>query len=452
MLRAKTTNDGIGLRGRHAAPASRTATTVPAAANVHPRQSSCACGGTCPRCDGNRGIQKKLEVGRPDDRYEAEADRIGELVMRRPEPQGQQQGLPITPLIQRHGQDTRSGQDAPPIVNDVLSSPGQPLGRGARAFFEARFNRDFSNIRVHGDALAAESARAINARAYTIGRDVVFGAGEYAPGTEKGTRLLAHELTHAVQQDAVGEPDAAASKAVLQRSDGGVGAGGSTGGGKTIVLIAGGYTNLYGSEAAEVDRLKKKLFWQPGTEDFRQTASDTGIPFAEVTNESEFFGTLEDQAKKAELGSISRIVFIGHGRDDYLGLSGGFASTDKQVDAASLARWKVNIDENIKSKLASTATIDLFSCDAAKEGNIMESLAAAFGVCVRGYNDSVAWCIHYDPDSGKITRGRWAGVSADRDNCDAPGWNKGVASAAPPWVVCPPGTPAPSAGSAPPGP
>ena len=83
----------------------------------------------------------------------------------------------------------------------IMRSSGEPLSTPARAFFEPRFGHDFSKVRVHTDARAAESAKAINARAYTLGRDVVFGAGQYAPETREGKRLLAHELTHVVQQN-----------------------------------------------------------------------------------------------------------------------------------------------------------------------------------------------------------------------------------------------------------
>jgi hypothetical protein len=90
----------------------------------------------------------------------------------------------------------------PSIVSDVLRSPGKPLDPTARAFFEPRFGRDFSQVRIHADDKAAASARAVDAFAYTVGRDIVFGASQFAPGTDSGRRLLAHELTHAVQQSA----------------------------------------------------------------------------------------------------------------------------------------------------------------------------------------------------------------------------------------------------------
>jgi hypothetical protein len=89
---------------------------------------------------------------------------------------------------------------APPIVQEVLRSPGQPLDPASRAFLEPRFGHDFSGVRVHTDARAAESARSVQARAYTVGEHVVFQAGEYDPRSVEGRRLIAHELTHVLQQ------------------------------------------------------------------------------------------------------------------------------------------------------------------------------------------------------------------------------------------------------------
>jgi hypothetical protein len=90
--------------------------------------------------------------------------------------------------------------DAAPLVGNVLSSTGQPLDADTRRFFAARFGHDFANVRVHADGAAAASAHSVNALAYTVGQDIVFGAGQYAPNTSAGKRLLAHELTHVVQQ------------------------------------------------------------------------------------------------------------------------------------------------------------------------------------------------------------------------------------------------------------
>src|SRR5258705_1152162 len=90
--------------------------------------------------------------------------------------------------------------EVPAMVHQVLRSTGQPLDSATRAYMEPRFGYDFSRVRVHADSSATESARAVNAQAYTVGRDVVFGPGQFAPRTSVGQQLLAHELTHVVQQ------------------------------------------------------------------------------------------------------------------------------------------------------------------------------------------------------------------------------------------------------------
>jgi hypothetical protein len=94
--------------------------------------------------------------------------------------------------------------EVPPIVSEVLRSPGQPLDAVTRAFFEPRFGHDFSQVRVHSDARASQSARAVNALAYTVNRDIVFGNGQYSPATGASRNLIAHELAHVVQQSSSG--------------------------------------------------------------------------------------------------------------------------------------------------------------------------------------------------------------------------------------------------------
>jgi len=136
-------------------------------------QRKCACGGT-PGVDGECA--------------ECRAKRLG--VQRQP-------ASPATPAA------------VPPIVHDVLRSPGHPLDAGTRAFMEPRFGHDFSRVRMHTDAKAAQSAEAVNALAYTVGREVVFGTGHYRPGTSAGQRVLAHELAHVVQQRGASPTDLA---------------------------------------------------------------------------------------------------------------------------------------------------------------------------------------------------------------------------------------------------
>ena len=175
-------------------------------------QRKCACGGSvgfsgeCEECKRNKllgkPLQRKLAINEPGDEYEREADRVAEQVMQMPEPE-RGPGVaesPRTPLVQRRvngGGPTGIGT-APQIVHDVLNTPGQPLDASTRAFFEPRFGHDFSSVRIHADAKSAQSARAVNAQAYTVGNHIAFG--RYTPGTTGSNALLAHELTHVMQQ------------------------------------------------------------------------------------------------------------------------------------------------------------------------------------------------------------------------------------------------------------
>jgi hypothetical protein len=153
--------------------------------------------------------QTKLKVNQSGDVYEQEADQVAEQVMRTTNPEtsaSDDEDEAKTALMRKQGAASgpnaaTESPDVPPIVHTVLNSGGgQPLDTTTRNFMEPRFGHDFSQVRVHTDEQAAESVRAVNALAYTVGRDVVFGEGQYAPGTSGGHRLLAHELTHVVQQ------------------------------------------------------------------------------------------------------------------------------------------------------------------------------------------------------------------------------------------------------------
>ena len=124
----------------------------------------------------------------------------------------------VSQLVQSSHTASR-GHDVPPIVRSVLNSSGQPLDPATRASMESRFGHDFSQVRVHTDAKAAESARAVDARAYTVGRDVVFGANKYAPASQNGRGLLAHELAHTIQQrNASGAPPSADPHGIFESS------------------------------------------------------------------------------------------------------------------------------------------------------------------------------------------------------------------------------------------
>jgi ankyrin repeat protein len=177
-------------------------------------------------------IQTKLTINQPGDEYEKEADRVAEQVMRMPEPesvsQSQVNSRPEEMSIQNANRcpkkDIQQKEDdgkeeriiqmkqgsplhsagsqpiVPPTIREVLSSPGLPLDPAIRAYMEPRFGHDFSRVRVHSGLAAEQSARDVNAQAYTAGHDIVFGAGRLSTVTYEGRRLIAHELMHVVQQ------------------------------------------------------------------------------------------------------------------------------------------------------------------------------------------------------------------------------------------------------------
>lgn len=148
--------------------------------------------------DDRFGLRTKLMVNEPGDIYEREADRIANQVMAVPA----HRGVTAAPTrVQRFsGQLNRQTDVAPGSVDSVLASPRRPLEPVLRQDMEQRFGHDFSRVRVHTGAAAEQSAREVNANAYTTGQDIVFGADRFATGTQEGRRLIAHELTHVVQQ------------------------------------------------------------------------------------------------------------------------------------------------------------------------------------------------------------------------------------------------------------
>ncbi len=143
-------------------------------------------------------IQRKLSIGASGDPFEQEADRIANQVLAAP-PSSTICDMPLR--IQRFtARPAAPTATAPASVDHVLASSGSPLEPMLKADMEQRFGHDFSRVRVHSGAPAAQSAGDVNAHAYTVGNNIVFGANQLAPETEKGRRLIAHELTHVVQQ------------------------------------------------------------------------------------------------------------------------------------------------------------------------------------------------------------------------------------------------------------
>jgi hypothetical protein len=162
-------------------------------------------------------LQPKLAISQPDDPYEQEADRVAEQVMRMPDPASMRssvdsaRGTPVAIQRQcatnedqewrRKAKDSFTETSGADLVFATVRQSGRPLDSDSRNFFEPRFGRDFGAVRIHTNAQAVNSARSVNALAYTVGSNVVFNSGQYAPQSDQGRRLLAHELTHVVQQN-----------------------------------------------------------------------------------------------------------------------------------------------------------------------------------------------------------------------------------------------------------
>ena len=151
-------------------------------------------------------IQAKLKINEPGDIYEQEADRVADAVMRMPE-LGVQRLPEEEPIQAKKNNSTTAG--APPAIEFSINSlrgGGRPLSESTRRYFEPKFGFDFSGVRVHTGTRASDAAIYLHSRAFTIGNNIVFDKGNYSPETSGGKRLLAHELTHVVQQSRVKKP------------------------------------------------------------------------------------------------------------------------------------------------------------------------------------------------------------------------------------------------------
>lgn len=216
VIHRRSIDGGLRLHG--------TDTLIPVNAGVLMRTASCACGGGCPACQAKSG---RLNISQPSDAAEIEADAIADRVMRIPAADNAtHRGLESLQTrgnldasadihrkcsvceededtaVQRKALPSAGGAapQSPDHVRNVISSGGRALDLQTRNFFESRFGYDFSGVRIHTGLAAENSARAINARAYSFGTDVVFDRDEYRPECESGRHLLAHELAHVARQ------------------------------------------------------------------------------------------------------------------------------------------------------------------------------------------------------------------------------------------------------------
>lgn len=201
-----------------------------------------------------------------------------------------------------------------------------------------------------------------------------------------------------------------------------------------IVIIAGGFHGAPDA-ATEIERVDAGR-WMPSTVDFEETgAQSRGQRFA-ASRAEEFFGPL---AKAS--GRIGRIAVIAHGYNKGIGLSGDSTGQFSEViDTAKLAEWQQTIDGQVKPKLGSEATLDIYACEVGIGEGFQKALAQSLGICVRAFSEEVAWCIEFNREPKKITsRGRICPRSAVVANtpCSSSPWHKGVDGLVPPVRVCP---------------
>jgi hypothetical protein len=159
-------------------------------------QRKCACGSPtasltdeCSGCNSNKRLQSKLAIGASNDLLEQEADRVADQVLAAPTHPAVGSAAPRIQQFAGHG----SGENGtvPASVDHALASSGRPLEPALRQDMEQRFGHDFARVRVHSGAAAEQSAREIKANAYTMGSDIVFGAGQYQPHSSTGRALSA---------------------------------------------------------------------------------------------------------------------------------------------------------------------------------------------------------------------------------------------------------------------
>jgi len=293
-------------------------------------------------------------VGDVNDPREHEANRAAGLVMRgstfdvstaspppriTPKSAGGDEGSQTkTLLFKRAGAVDMATGEAPAIVHDVLRAPGRPLDAATRAFFEPRFGVDFGRVRVHTDEQAADSARAIGARAYTAGQAIVFGRGAFAPGARTGLHLLAHELAHVVQQHPAAKNNGATRDAMVQRQPDGASPQAPAPAGKKYLV-------LYDASDVEVKRQAD------------QTASD--------------HGTTAHAFDPAKLGDLTKqeqpdvIMTFGHGNTDKISMGTGL----------QIYRGKQTLSSELE-KAGQTKSVHFVAqaCSAGAEHGLMDSL------------------------------------------------------------------------------
>jgi hypothetical protein len=379
-------------------------------------------------------------------------------------------------------------------VEAAVQSGGQPLDAATRAIMEPRFGHDFSHVRVHTGPQAAVAAQTVNARAFTVGHDIVFGQGQYAPKVIAGQKLLAHELVHTVQQTArltqsnrqnslqrtpferaerrsrrrerreerrarrrarravtfveeqpfviegtSAEPQFEIAPEESQFPGPDCPVMDRPTGGSEIALIAGGFENLYEGDARAEITAAKDQRWLPSTEDFVAASQHFSGRLLMASNFTEFFGAIQDIE-----GPIQRIVVVAHGFPGAISLGRG------QITENALNQWfnerevlpgqEYLVIEEFRQRFANDATLDLYMCNGAVDDGLIQALSNWLCVCVRGFGGLIEWSLAWNAAEDRVIRcGTWVPPGTPYEpgaGCFSAPWRRGF-DEAPPIKRCP---------------
>lgn len=266
------------------------------------------------------------------------------------------------------------------MVQQLMGSKGggTKLPSRTRNEMGASFDADFSGVNIHTDTRAAEMNDQLHAHAFTHGKDIYFNRGKFDPNSSSGKHLLAHELTHVIQQQS------GVARKLIQRQ----------------IVFGSGYSG-FPDTSSEVKKARDGK-WNPTTIDFSTNAGRSGGGQG-AKDLPELLGLIAKQGK----GSITTLGIIGHSNSRALGLSGDVHSQGVPltglITKATLDSNKAAIDA-VKDRFAAGATITLYSCNSGGISNgLADVVSEAFGVCVKGFANDVLWCITFNDSPLKIT-------------------------------------------------
>ncbi|VVB73070.1 Uncharacterised protein [uncultured archaeon] len=287
-------------------------------------------------------------------------------------------------------------QEADRIARDMMQNPHRHEANAVNDQKDKGF--EFSKIRIHTGSKAAESARALNAEAYTVGSDVVFGHGKYSPGTYDGRELIAHELVHVIQQDGANKSGA---PRIARRS----------------VIYGSGFSRPFNNDASEVTAAISGN-WYPSSVDLAATAHGSGGGTGVAT----ISGLLNFIASKNP-NSIEALDLIGHSNANGFALAGTITADDVLwnpnglIDQVSLrdSQTRKRIEE-LRNRFRQNARITLYGCHSGGSGYLLSEVSNAFGVCSAGFQNEITWCLGWSEPSKTInSRGKIAINPASND-------------------------------------